>query len=111
MAGVSPQTPQRQTGGTENFAGAREPLDQHVAEGERRFGMPITVLRGVSGNVECSEGAGSTYRPIVVRSAHGLGQVVWVACDLDQFPFLIGGLLDLFGQFELGPVCEWFLRR
>lgn len=96
---------QRETGATEAFAGSREPLDQHVADGQRRFGMPVTVLKDIRGVVECAEGAGATYRPIVIRAPHGLGQVVWVACDLDQSPFsqwqgrrrMMGRILELAG--------------
>src|SRR5690606_17788698 len=56
------------------------------AEGESRLNVPR--LEDVRGRIEAYEGSRATDLPLVVRAAHGLGEVVFVAADLDRPPFL-----------------------
>ncbi len=45
--------------------------------------IPTTVLENVRGKVELKDGE----IPVVIRTNHGLGQIIFIAADLDQAPF------------------------
>jgi hypothetical protein len=73
---------QWQTGGLEVFAGANQRL-LLSAPGD----SPMTLLTDVTGVLESLDGVGGTGdRPMIVRAAQGLGQVVFLAVDLDRSP-------------------------
>jgi len=65
--------------GIETFAGSREPLTW--AGGDQR--PPVAILGNVRGNIDAYEGTQPEDLPLVVRAPFGLGQVVFVAFDLD----------------------------
>jgi hypothetical protein len=65
--------------GIETYAGSREPLTW--AGSDQR--PPVTILENVRGSIEAYEGAQPEDLPLVIRSPLGLGQVVFVAFDLD----------------------------
>lgn len=49
--------------------------------------MRVSLLTNVKGRLDVFEPSSEGKRPIIARAAHGLGQVVFVAFDLDQPPF------------------------
>lgn len=71
---------QHSTAGLESYAGATQRLDE--IEGLLR----MTLLRDVRGRIEALERTPSDEQPTVIRFAFGLGQVMFVAIDLDQPP-------------------------
>jgi len=73
--------PLRETAVLETFAEATQPLDR-TAEGQRRPPPLYTQLRDVQGEVLLSAGD----RPIIIRAAHGFGQVVFLGLDLETAP-------------------------
>jgi len=76
------QLQQWQTEGLEDYAGASQRL--RVAP---LSGSAMTVLADVDGQVDAFDGLGGTgNRPMIVRSAVGLGQLVFLAVDLDLPP-------------------------
>jgi hypothetical protein len=76
------------TGGLENYAGATERLDSVGGQRARRFSVAATSLSGIRGLTACSElDAAEGRLPTIVRCPYGLGQVVFVAVDLDRAPF------------------------
>jgi len=80
--------PQRNTSGLENYAGATERLESVGAKRIRRSGIAMTEFAEARGLVASSE-IGPTGRfPTIVRFAYGLGQIVFVAFDPDQPPFV-----------------------
>jgi len=101
---------QRQTSGIETFAGAAQRLDLLRQDDESLgFKVPMSLLGDVRGRIEAYEGSGAARLPVIVRASWGLGQVVFVALDLDQFPLaawqdrprLVQRVLDLaLGQHE-----------
>lgn len=66
------------------------PLETYSGMTFEKFpgGVPMTLLRDVRGKVELFDLAPSGQRPMVIRSPLGFGQVVFVAFDLDQPPFV-----------------------
>jgi hypothetical protein len=73
---------QWQTGGLEDFAGAKQRLLLSPAGDS-----PMTLLDNVTGVLASRDGVGGTGdRPMIVRAANGLGQVVFLAVDLDRPP-------------------------
>ena len=73
---------QWQTGGLEDFSGATKRLLLSSADDS-----PMTLLTDVTGILEARDGVGGTGdRPMIVRTARGLGQVVFLAVDLDRPP-------------------------
>jgi hypothetical protein len=80
--------PQRITSGLENYAGATERLESVGAKRIRRFGIAMTEFAEVRGLVACSEIGPSGRFPTIVRFPHGLGEIVFVAFDPDQPPFV-----------------------
>jgi hypothetical protein len=73
----------RETTGLETFAQAGR-VDLMVDE--QRRDLVATVIDDIEGRVDVFEGTRRSGRPIVIRAAHGLGQVVFVAVDLDEPP-------------------------
>lgn len=67
----------------EAYTGSTERLD--VLAGAST-GIPFTVLTDVDGKVELADTAFGSSRPLIVRSALGFGQTVFVALDLDLAP-------------------------
>lgn len=65
----------------ENYTGSTHPLD--VPDDER---LRVTVLKDVQGVVELSDTGRLGVQPLVVQSAFGLGQVTFVALDLNVEP-------------------------
>lgn len=88
-----------QTGAIETYVGSHSSIAQAV-KGKPK--LRISRLAGVRGVVEVDEGG----TPLVIRTARGFGQVVFVAVDLDQWPLskwpdrprLLARLLDLPGS-------------
>lgn len=80
--------PLRRTNAWEAFVETPERLDiQSLVDvgGEPRMDVPR--LEAVRGRIEAYEGSRPEDLPLVVRSAFGLGEVVFVAADLDKPPF------------------------
>jgi hypothetical protein len=75
--------PVRSVSALETYSGSGEPL---VATGALQRPMRMTRLTDVIGKVELSDTAADGLRPIIVRSACGLGLVAFVAFDLDVPP-------------------------
>jgi hypothetical protein len=86
-----------QTQGLEIFAGGGEPLGQGV--GQRN--VPVPHLVEFQGRVEVF-GRGNDL-PLVVRSARGLGELVFVGLDLDEPPLAEWRGRNAFWQAVLGP--------
>jgi hypothetical protein len=86
----------RQTGAIETYCGSRLSATEAVGE---RVVMRVPQLVDVEGVIEAADGR----LPLVVRTARGFGQVIFVAADLDQLPFrkwtdrpmLVARLLDM----------------
>lgn len=79
---------QRTTSGLVEYAGATERLDARKGGRVRRFSVPMTVIHDARGRVESEEIVGAEGRvPTIVRFPYGLGQIVFLAFDLDQKPF------------------------
>jgi hypothetical protein len=87
--GTSPAVvAQRITSGLESYAGANDRLDVVGGTRSKRFSVPMTALTGVGGLVESDEIGGVAGRlATIVRSAYGLGQIVFLAFDPDLPPF------------------------
>jgi hypothetical protein len=85
-----------QTGAIETYAGSRSSIGL-AAGGKPK--LQVSRLKDVQGVVEVDEGG----IPLVVRTARGFGQVIFVAVDLDQWPLdkwpdrplLVARLLDM----------------
>jgi hypothetical protein len=80
--------PLRRTNAWETFVETPERLDAQAmvdATGELRMDVPR--LEQVRGRIEAYEGSRPEDLPLVVRSAFGLGEIVFVAADLDRPPF------------------------
>jgi hypothetical protein len=86
----------KQTAALETYCGSRTPANE-AAGG--KITMRVPQLTDVEGVVEASDGN----LPLVVRTARGFGQVIFVAADLDQPPLrtwrgrsmLVARLLDM----------------
>lgn len=86
----------RQTGAIETYCGSRISASEAVG-GKVRMAVPR--LSEVQGVVEAAE----SNLPLIVRTARGFGQVIFVAADLDQSPLdrwsdrplLVARLLDM----------------
>jgi hypothetical protein len=86
--------PLERTAGLENYAGSTQRLDVVAPRSDEGGGdttrmeeLPmVTRLIGVRGNVEAYEGSGPSDLPTIVRAPLGLGEVVFVAVDLDLPP-------------------------
>lgn len=65
----------------ENYVGGNEPLPKR---GRLRIAVP--GFGSVRGDVELEVGRGDSKLPLIVRTRHGLGQVVFVGLDIDAPP-------------------------
>lgn len=80
--------PLRRANAWETYSETTERLDTSAlvdAAGGMQFDVP--QLESVRGQIEAYEGSRPQDLPLVVRSAFGLGVVVFVAADLDRPPF------------------------
>ena len=85
-----------QTGALESYCGSRAGV---IQAGPRKAEMRIPRLAGVAGTVEAREAE----VPLVIRTARGFGQVIFLAGDLDKpplsgwkdRPLLVARLLDM----------------
>lgn len=83
----SRMAPLRQLRELETYAGATEPVSIPISEpaegrpAEARLDVP--QLTGVRGRVDVREGEDL---PLVIRTPYGLGEVIFVAVDLDRAP-------------------------
>jgi len=89
-------------GAIENFAGASQRIVEATSKG-RQSSIPAAQLSGVRGRIEAFEGNGVDKLPLVVRSADGFGELVFVAVDLnspplDRWPALPQLLAALLGR-------------
>ena len=94
--------PLRSSAALEIYADTQTPLE---ATG-RRFDLEAPQLTDIRGRVEAYEGGRPTDFPLVVRAAHGFGEVALIAVELDQPPLaawpgrpallnrLLGGPID-----------------
>ncbi len=88
--------PLKNTEAIETYCGSRHAA---VPTGGIRISLRVPRLAGVQGTVEAAEAD----LPLIVRTARGFGQVIFVAADLDQAPFdrwtdrplLMARLLDM----------------
>ena len=69
----------------EVYAGAKNPLDFNRASLASR--PQVCRLKDVRGKIELFEGPVAAELPLVVRSPHGLGEIVFVALDLEHNAF------------------------
>jgi len=86
LAGLAPGTYDslvslRQSTVFETYAESSEPLSPGAP-----LELRVARLRDTRGRVEAFSGTGPRDLPLVVRTAHGFGEVVFVAFDLDQQP-------------------------
>ena len=85
-----------ETGAIETYCGSRKPASE-AAGG--KVAMSMSRLVDIQGVVEASDNG----QPLVIRTARGFGQVIFVAVDLDQLPLsewsdrpmLVARLLDM----------------
>ena len=88
--------PLRQTGAIETYCGSRVSIGRG---GRRQADVQVSRLADVQGVVEADERG----MPLVIRTARGFGQVIFVAADLDEppldkwpdRPLLVARLLDM----------------
>jgi hypothetical protein len=71
--------PQGQVGALENYPGGGIPIPR---DAKGHISIPATKLSVIQGMVEASEAD----LPLIVRTARGFGQILFVAVDLDQSP-------------------------
>ncbi|MFV1967956.1 MAG: hypothetical protein ACC628_21235 [Pirellulaceae bacterium] len=76
----------RDVSALETFAGTAQRLEATPRNGSQ-LAIRMTLLEETQGAVELGDTGPSGYRPMIVRWAYGLGQVVFVAFDLDVSPF------------------------
>lgn len=86
LADIAPGTfqalvPLRQGTVIEAFAETSDPLAPGAT-----FELYVAQLTGVRGQIDLSAGSGPRDLPLVVRTPHGFGEIVFVAFDLDQTP-------------------------
>ena len=70
----------------ESYVGSSEALDTIQIDG-RPAPLRVCLLENVRGKMSVYEQAADGTRPIIVRAPIGLGQVVFMAVDLDRAPF------------------------
>lgn len=81
--------PLRRTNAWESYVETADRLDtEGQVDSEGDFRLEVPKLEQVRGRVEAFEGSRATDLPLVVRTPHGLGEIVFVAADLDRPPFL-----------------------
>ncbi|MCA9189655.1 MAG: hypothetical protein KDA99_28725, partial [Planctomycetales bacterium] len=97
-------TTMRNPGRIESFAGENYPITLNV-DSNTGFPLPLSasVLADASGNILAYEGNDPLNQPLVVHATEGLGQILYVAVDLDASPLddwngrrhFVANLLDL----------------
>ncbi|MDA1055881.1 MAG: hypothetical protein O3C40_36305 [Planctomycetota bacterium] len=70
----------------ESYVASSQALDAIQVDG-RTVPLKICLLENVVGKMSVYEQAAEGVRPIIVRAPTGLGQVVFMAADLDRSPF------------------------
>ncbi|MBC8352436.1 MAG: hypothetical protein H8E66_10640 [Planctomycetes bacterium] len=70
----------------ESYVASSQSLDAIKVDGHSPP-LQICLLENVSGKLSVYEQSSEAVRPIVIRAPTGLGQVVFIAVDLDQAPF------------------------
>ncbi len=70
----------------ESHVGSSQALDAIKVDG-RTVPLQICLLENVVGKIPVYEQAADGKRPVIIRAPTGLGQVVFVAVDLDRPPF------------------------
>ena len=90
----------------ESFSGASQRIAEGAAGGARPS-VRIAELADVHGRVEAFEGSGADKLPLVVRSAEGFGELIFVAVDLaapplDHWPGLPQFVAALLGRNASG---------
>jgi len=70
----------------ESYAASSQALDS-LSVGGRPVPLQICLLENVTGKMSVYEQNAEGVRPIIVRAPTGLGQVVFMAADLDKAPF------------------------
>ena len=83
FAGPDRMAPLRQTRALEVYSGTSNQIDT----GDGNFRIDVPLLSDITGNIEAYDGNRPTDLPLVIRSAYGFGEVVFVALDLDRPPF------------------------
>jgi len=84
LDGNSPSLPLRQAAAIETYAETSDKLE--AEPGPARFRIEVPKLVNVRGKIEAFEGSRFTDLPLVVRTPHGFGEVVFVGLDLDRPP-------------------------
>ncbi|MCA9145431.1 MAG: hypothetical protein KDB05_21695 [Planctomycetales bacterium] len=72
----------------ESYVASSQALDAIKVDG-RTVPLEICLLENVAGKMPVYEQAADGIRPIIVRAPTGLGQVVFIAADLDRPPFSV----------------------
>lgn len=76
----------------EGFVQAEVRLDSVGGTRVRDFSLPLALVSAYRGRLVLGEaGSDGKSRPVVISSPNGFGQVVYVALDLDAFPFTGSG--------------------
>ena len=79
----------KRTNAWETYADTTDRLDaQSIVDAEGELRLPTPKLDNVRGQIEAFEGSRASDLPLVIRTPHGLGQIVFVAADLDRPPFI-----------------------
>ena len=97
---------QCQTVGLENFADVPHQIEM-PRKADGRCQLIMTLLHQPAGKIELIERGGSRRSPVVVRTPHGLGQVVFVAVDLDRDPIAEWKGRERF----IARLLEWTLSK
>jgi hypothetical protein len=71
-----------QTSPLEHFSQSEIP----IARGGARGDVVVAQLQGVTGRIDAFAGAKPTDLPLVVRAAHGMGELAFVGVDFDALP-------------------------
>jgi hypothetical protein len=79
----------KQTNAWETYTETSDRLDaSKLVDAAGEFRLEAPKLEEVRGTIEAFDGSRPTDLPLVVRTPHGLGEVVFVAADLDRPPFV-----------------------
>ncbi|MEX2309279.1 MAG: hypothetical protein WD738_16890 [Pirellulales bacterium] len=90
-----------ETGPLEHFASS-----EAIAAGGTRVSIRVPRLVDVDGKIEVYGGRRSTYLPLVVRTARGLGEVAFIGVDLGKTPLSEWSGRKAFLQAALGPYLQ-----
>ena len=91
---IRTDAPAASTSAIESYAEAVDRLDQQATTAGGAFRLEVPKLTDVRGRIEAFEGNLPADLPLVIRAPYGLGEVVFVAFDLDR-----------------PPVASWSARR